>query len=112
LLEIMAIVDDHFQMSASIAEAKQQFCEIIRLAGTGKETIITKNSRPAAKVGPVERSSLRLTEEWRARRKGIRLNRPGLKHTTIAALIEEGRMPDMSPSPKQRGCHSGRKMAR
>jgi prevent-host-death family protein len=88
---MMAIVYDHFEMSTSIAEAKQQFCEIIRLAGTGKETIITKNSRPAAKVVPVERSSLRLTEEWRARRKGIRLNRPGLKHTTIAALIEEGR---------------------
>lgn len=91
LLEIMGIVYDHFQMSTSIAEAKQQFCEIIRLAGAGKETIITKNSRPAAKVVPVERSSIRLTEEWRARRKGIRLNRPGLKHTTIAALIEEGR---------------------
>jgi len=53
--------------------------------------MITKNSRPTAKVVPVERSSIRLTEEWRARRKGIRLNRPGLKHTTIAALIEEGR---------------------
>ena len=87
----MAIVHDHFQMSTSIAEAKQQFCEIIRLAGTGKETIITKNSRPAAKVGPVVRCSLRLSVEWRARRKGIRLNRPGLKHTTIAALIEEER---------------------
>ena len=87
----MAIEYDHFQMSTSIAEAKQQFCEIIRLAETGKETIITKNSRPAAKVVAVERSSLRLTAEWRERRKGIRLNRPGLKHTTIAALIEEGR---------------------
>ena len=108
----MVIVYDHFQMSTSIAEAKQQFCEIIRLAGMGKETIITKNFHPAAKVVPVERSYLRLTAEWRARRKGIRLNRPGLKPTTIAALIEEGRMLDMSPSPKQRGCHSGRKMAR
>ena len=87
----MAIVYDHFQMSTSMAEAKQQFCEIIRLAGTGKATIITKNSRPAAKVVPGERNSIRLTEEWRARRKGIRLNRPGLRHTTIAALIEEGR---------------------
>ena len=48
----MGIVYDHFQMSTSIAEAKQQFCEIIRLAGAGKETIITKNSRPAAKVVP------------------------------------------------------------
>ena len=53
--------------------------------------MITKNSRPTAKVVPVERSSIRLTEGWRARRKGIRLNGPGLKHTTIAALIEEGR---------------------
>ena len=91
LVEMMVIVHDQFQMSRSIAEAKQQFREISRLAGMGKETIITKNSRPAAKVVPVERSSLRLTKEWRARRKGIRLNRPGLKHTTIAALIEEGR---------------------
>ena len=87
----MAIVYDHLPMSASIAEAKQQLCEIIRLAGTGKETIITKNSRPAAKVVPVERSSIRLTAEWRERRKGIRLNRPGWKHTTIAALIEDGK---------------------
>ena len=87
----MTRVDDHLNMSASIAEAKQQFCEIIRLAGVGKETVITRNSRPAAKVVPVERNSIKLTEEWRARRKGIRLNRPGLKHTTIDTLIQEGR---------------------
>ena len=87
----MAIVDDHSHMSTSIAEAKQQFCEIIRLAGAGKETIITKNSRPTAKVVPVERNSIRLTEEWRLRRKGILLNRPGLKSTSISALIQEGR---------------------
>jgi prevent-host-death family protein len=88
LLEFMTIVSDQSCMSESIAEAKQQFCEIIRRAGAGKETIITKNSRPAAKVVPVVRNSIRLTEEWKARRKGIRLNRPGLKQTTISALLE------------------------
>jgi prevent-host-death family protein len=79
------------RMNASIAEAKKQFCEIVRRAESGQATVITNNSRPAARVVPVEKASVQLLRDWRKRREKIRLNPPGAKRTTVATLVTERR---------------------
>ena len=78
-------------MTKSIAEAKEQFCDIVALAGKGKSTTITKHKKPVACVVPVQRDSRRLTEQWRKRVERVRLNRKGQPRLTISQLIQEGR---------------------
>ena len=87
----MSILDDHLYMTKTIAEAKEQFCEIVALADKGKSTTITRHNKPVARVVPSERDSRRLTDQWRKRVAGIRLNRKGQPKLTISQLIQEGR---------------------
>jgi prevent-host-death family protein len=75
----------------TVAEAKEQFCELVDLANRGKSTTITRHNKPVARVVPAKRDSRRLTDEWRRRVAGIRLNRKGQPKLTISQLIEEGR---------------------
>ena len=75
----------------TVAEAKEQFCELVDLANRGKSTTITRHNKPVARVVPAERDSRRLTDEWRRRVTRIRLNRKGQPKLTIPQLIEEGR---------------------
>ena len=75
----------------TVAEAKEQFCELVDLANRGKSTTITRHNKPVARVVPAERDSRRLTDEWRRRVAGIRLNRKGQAKLTVSKLIEEGR---------------------
>ena len=77
-------------MSATIAAAKVQLSQIVADAEAGRETIITKRNRPAAKVVPLDRPTEKLFDEWSERRKNIRLNRPGQKRLTISQLIHQG----------------------
>ncbi len=74
-----------------MAEAKEQFCELVDLANRGKTTTITRHNKPVARVVPAERESRRLTEEWRRRVASVRLNRKGQPKLTIPQLIQEGR---------------------
>jgi prevent-host-death family protein len=78
-------------MSATIADAKKDFCSLVSQAEQGRETIITRHNKPAARLGPVARPSLVLYAEWQQRRKKIRLNRPGQKNLSLVRLIQEGR---------------------
>ena len=87
----MSILDDHLYMTKTIAEAKEQFCEIVDLANKGKSTTITRHNKPVARVVPSERDSRRLTEQWRKRVAGVRLNRKGQPKLTISQLVQEGR---------------------
>jgi prevent-host-death family protein len=87
----MVKLDDHFPMSATIADAKERLCQIVADAEAGRETIITKRNRPAAKVVPLHRPAEKLFAEWSERRKNIRLNRPGQKRLTVSQLIQESR---------------------
>ena len=85
-------MNDHTGMTKkTVAEAKQQFCELVELANRGKSTTITRHSKPVACVVPVERDSRRLTDEWRQRVAGVRLNRKGQPRLTLPRLIQEGR---------------------
>ena len=86
----MSTLNDHIVVK-TVAEAKEQFCELVDLANRGKSTTITRHNRPVARVVPAERDSRRLTDEWRRRVEAIRLNRKGQAKLTIAQLIEEGR---------------------
>ena len=86
----MSTLNDHIVVK-TVAEAKEQFCELVDLANRGKSTTITRHNRPVARVVPAERNSRRLTDEWRRRVEAIRLNRKGQAKLTIAQLIEEGR---------------------
>ena len=64
----MSILNDHTAMTKkTVAEAKQQFCELVELANRGKSTTITRHNEPVACVVPAERDSRRLTDEWRRR---------------------------------------------
>src|SRR2546426_3675356 len=83
--------DDHRLMTKTIAQAKQQFCEIVALASKGKSTTITRHNKPVACVVPAERDPRRLTEQWRRRVVNVRLNRKGQPKLTISQLIQEGR---------------------
>ena len=87
----MSNLDDHLCMTKTIAEAKEQFCKIVALAGKGKSTTITRHNKPVARVVPSQRDSRRLTEEWRKRVVKIRLNRKGHTKLSISQLIQEGR---------------------
>ena len=87
----MSILYDYLIMTKTVAEAKEQFCEIVSLASRGKVTKITRHNKPVACVVPVERESRRLTEQWRQRVTNIRLNRKGQSKLTISQLIQQGR---------------------
>lgn len=87
----MSILNDHTCMMKTVAKAKEQFCELVELANRGKSTTITRHNKPVARVVPAERDSRRLTEEWRQRVGGVRLNRKGQPRLTIPQLIQEGR---------------------
>jgi len=50
-LKFMANLNDHLPMSATIAAAKEQFCQIVADAEAGRETIITKRNRPRRQGG-------------------------------------------------------------
>jgi prevent-host-death family protein len=78
-------------MVKTIADAKEQFCEIVNLATKGKSTTITRHNRPVARIVPAERDSRRLTEQWRKRVADIRLNRKGQPKLKISQLIQDGR---------------------
>src|SRR5512140_1357597 len=82
---------DHKRVTKTVAKAKEQFCEIVAFASRGKTTIITRHNKPVARIVPAERESRRLTDEWRRRVAGVRLNRPGQAKLTISQLIQEGR---------------------
>src|SRR6266700_4148581 len=86
-----AVIDDHRPMTKTVAQAKQQFCEIVALASKGKSTTITRHNKPVACVVPAERDPRRLTEQWRKRVASVRLNRKGQPKLTISQLIQEGR---------------------
>ena len=81
----------HNAMTKTVAQAKEQFCEIVSLAAQGKSTTITRHSKPVECVAPVQRESRRLTDQWRARVRSIRLNRKGQARLSISQLIQEGR---------------------
>lgn len=78
-------------MTKTIAQAKEQFCEVVSLARKGKSTTITRHNKPVACVVPALRDSRRLTEQWRQRVGRVRLNRKGQPKLTISQLIQEGR---------------------
>lgn len=78
-------------MTKTVAEAKEQFCEIISLARQGRRTTITRRQEPVACVVPAKRASRQLTEAWRQRVGNVRLNRKGQPKLTVAQLIREGR---------------------
>jgi prevent-host-death family protein len=86
----MSILNDHIGMK-TVAEAKEQFCELVDLANRGKSTTITRHNKPVARVVPAERNSRRLTEEWRRRVAAIHLNRKGQSKLTIPQLIQDAR---------------------
>lgn len=87
----MSILDDHIGKMKTVAEAKEQFCELVDLANRGKSTTITRHNKPVARVVPAERDSRRLTDEWRQRVAGVRLNRKGQPKLTVSQLIQKGR---------------------
>jgi len=78
-------------MTKTVAQAKGQFCELVSLASRGLPTTITRHNKPVARVVPAERDSRRLTDQWRRRVTGVRLNRKGQPKLTISQLIQEGR---------------------
>jgi prevent-host-death family protein len=87
----MSILYDHNAMTKTIAEAKEQFCEIVSLASQGQATTVTRHNKAVARVVPIERESRRLTDEWRKRVANVRLNRSGQRRLTITQLIQENR---------------------
>jgi prevent-host-death family protein len=78
-------------MTRTIAQAKQQFCELVSLADRGLPTTITRHNKPVARVVPAQRDSRRLTDQWRQRVASVSLNRKGQPKLTIPQLIQEGR---------------------
>jgi prevent-host-death family protein len=87
----MSNLQDHNVMTKTVAQAKEQFCEIVSLASQGKAITITRHNKPVACVVPAERDSRRLTDQWRRRVSNVRLNRKGQPKLTISQLIQEGR---------------------
>jgi prevent-host-death family protein len=87
----MSILNDLTANMKTVAEAKEQFCELVDLASRGKSTTITRRNKPVARVVPAEANARRLTEDWRRRVAAIRLNRKGQAKLTITQLIQEGR---------------------
>jgi prevent-host-death family protein len=78
-------------MTKTVAQAKEQFCEIVALASKGKRTTITRHNKPVALVVAAEPEARRLTEQWRRRVAKVRLNRKGQRKLTISQLIQQGR---------------------
>jgi prevent-host-death family protein len=88
----MSILNDHSGVTKkTVAQAKERFCELVELAHRGTSTTITRHNKPVACVAPVERDSRRLTDEWRRRVAGVRLNRKGQPRLSIRQLIQQGR---------------------
>jgi len=73
----------------TVAKAKAQLSELVDLAIRGKSTTIMRHNKPVARVIPAQRDSRRLTEEWRQRVAGVRLNRKGQPKLTIPQLIRK-----------------------
>ena len=74
-----------------IGQAKPKLGELVESARQGQTHVITVHDQPCAQIGPVKSQAQKLTDEWRERRKQIRLNRPGQKRLRIAELIQECR---------------------
>jgi len=74
-----------------IGKAKPRLCDLVQQAKQGQTLVITVHDEPVAQIGPVQSKAGKLTEEWRRRRKGIRLNRTGQRKLSISQLIQEGR---------------------
>ena len=87
----MSSLYDYNAMTKTVAQAKEQFCELVSLASRGLGTTITRHNKPVARVVPAERDSRRLTDQWRQRVANVRLNRKGQPRLTIPQLIQEGR---------------------
>lgn len=76
-----------------IFEAKTRFSALVSDAFAGKTTIVTKNGKPVAEIGPVKTSPDRATaavERLRALRETLR-SEGKLKGLNIRELIDEGR---------------------
>jgi antitoxin (DNA-binding transcriptional repressor) of toxin-antitoxin stability system len=78
-------------VSVSIGNAKPKLCDLVEQARRGQTHIITVHDQPCAQLGPVRSPARALTEAWRRRVKGIRLNRPGQKRLSLPEMIREGR---------------------
>lgn len=60
---IIAIIYGYnFSMDVSIAEAKNRFTDLIRIAADGEQVVITRHGRPVAQIAPPppERRKVRL----------------------------------------------------
>lgn len=79
--------------NVGVFEAKAKFSALVADAMAGKTTIVTKNGKPVAEVGPVKEQPNRAhtaAERLSALRR--RLAGEGkLKNVNIRALIDEGR---------------------
>jgi hypothetical protein len=71
--------------SVSIGKAKAKMCASVEHARQGLDRF------SGAQFGDFCTSARALTEEWRRRVKGIRLNRPGQKRLSLSELIREVR---------------------
>lgn len=77
--------------TVSIGQAKPRLCDLVEQARKGQTHIITVRDQPCAQLGPIPSTSRKLTDQWRVRREGIRLNRSGQKKLSITQLIQETR---------------------
>jgi prevent-host-death family protein len=88
---ILVKLVDHFPMSSSriaIGKAKPAPCELVDRAKAGKPVTITVHNEPVAQIVAVQPPSRALTDAWRKRVKGIRLNRPGQRMLMLRQLID------------------------
>lgn len=79
--------------SVGVFEAKAKFSALVADAMAGRTTIVTKNGRPVAEVGPVKGAPNR-AELAAKRLLALRRRLAGegrLKGVNIRALIDEGR---------------------
>jgi antitoxin (DNA-binding transcriptional repressor) of toxin-antitoxin stability system len=82
--------DSDMSTTVSIGKAKPKLRDLVEQARQGQTHIITVHDQPCAQLGPVRSPARALTEEWRRRVKGVRLNRPGQKRLSLLGLIREG----------------------
>jgi prevent-host-death family protein len=76
-----------------IFEAKTRFSALVSDALAGKTTIVTKNGKPVAEIGPVKSTpdrAIAAVERLRALREKLR-SEGKLKGLDIRQLIDEGR---------------------
>jgi len=86
----MVKVCDHRANELDRAHWKGQTAAL-RFGSAGQAGPDPLHDEPVAQIGPVQSKAGKLTEEWRRRRKGIRLNRTGQRKLSVSQLIQEGR---------------------